>query len=158
MDLTKSIGLGTSSSTHAEQQSIRYINLKLAALGCPTGKTDPEFQEWASALLSHHRETERLLANYLCPADWRIQQFLNEHLYDTGCPIALPARTFILDRHGLARTLSICPERDYFISDIVSSYRVKQGVLHNPKSDRRTTEGIVHVAEGGLAMPADKNA
>ena len=28
---------------------------------------------------------------------------------------------------------------------------MKQGVLHNPKSDRRTTQGIFHVAEGGLA-------
>ena len=43
-----------------------------------------------------------------------------------------------------------------FISDIVSSYRVKQGVLHNPRSDRRTTQGIFHVTEGGLPIPDDK--
>jgi len=33
---------------------------------------------------------------------------------------------------------------------------VPQGVLHNPKSDRRTTKGIFHICEGGLPVPADK--
>jgi hypothetical protein len=40
----------------------------------------------------------------------------------------------------------------------VKSYRVAQGVLHNPKSDRRTTQGVFHIAEGGLPIPADKIA
>jgi hypothetical protein len=31
-------------------------------------------------------------------------------------------------------------------------------VLHNPRSDRRTTQGIFHVAEGGLPVPNDKKA
>jgi hypothetical protein len=30
--------------------------------------------------------------------------------------------------------------------------------LHNPKSDRRTTLGIFHIAEGGLPVPDDKRA
>ena len=68
----------------------------------------------------------------------------------------LPARTFTLDRAGLARVLSLPVDRDDFSSDIINSYRVKQGVLHNPKSDRRTTAGIFHVAEGGLPIPDDK--
>src|SRR5208282_5323507 len=72
-------------------------------------------------------------------------------------PIAkFPTRTFVLDRYGLARALSLPPHGHTFTSDIVKSYRVRQGVLHNPKSDRRTTEGIFHVAEGGLPVPADK--
>ncbi len=29
-------------------------------------------------------------------------------------------------------------------------------MLHNPKSDRRTTQGIFHIVEGGLPVPADK--
>jgi hypothetical protein len=33
-----------------------------------------------------------------------------------------------------------------------------QGVLHNPASDKRTTKGTFHVAEGGLPIPADKKA
>jgi hypothetical protein len=35
---------------------------------------------------------------------------------------------------------------------------VRNGVLHNPKSDRRTTEGVFHIAEGGLPIPPDKKA
>ena len=54
--------------------------------------------------------------------------------------------------------LSLPVDRDDFVSDIINSYRVKQGVLHNPKSDRRTTQGIFHVAEGGLPIPDDKLA
>ena len=68
----------------------------------------------------------------------------------------LPARTFVLDRPGLARMLSLPLDRDEFHSDIISSYRVAQGVLHNPRSDRRTTQGIFHVTEGGLPIPDDK--
>src|SRR5258706_383812 len=74
------------------------------------------------------------------------------------CDAALPGQAFVLDRHGLARALSLPPDRDFFISDIVSSYRVRQGVLHNPKSDRRTTQGIFHIAEGGFPVPDDKRA
>ena len=29
-------------------------------------------------------------------------------------------------------------------------------MLHNPINDRRTTQGVFHVAEGGLPIPADK--
>src|SRR5205814_7928860 len=57
-----------------------------------------------------------------------------------------------------ARELSLPVDRDEFSSDIINSYRVKQGVLHNPKSDRRTTQGIFHVTEGGLPIPDDKLA
>ncbi len=160
MNLSRTIGLGGEPSIESELRLTNYINLKLSALGCPTVRThdEQEFLDLASALLSHHRETDRLLANYLCPADWRIQQFLDEHLYATSIQPKLPGHTFVLDRHGLARALSLPPNRDYFISDIVSSYRVKQGVLHNPKSDRRTTEGSFHIAEGGLPIPDDKRA
>jgi len=31
-----------------------------------------------------------------------------------------------------------------------------QGVLHNPRSDKRTTQGSFHIAEGGLDIAADK--
>ncbi|MBK8576234.1 MAG: hypothetical protein IPN90_11350 [Elusimicrobia bacterium] len=40
----------------------------------------------------------------------------------------------------------------------MTTYRVKQGILHNPKSDRRTTAGVFHVAEGGFPIPWDKKA
>src|SRR5271163_1445580 len=51
----------------------------------------------------------------------------------------------------------LCPlDQDQFTSGILSSYRVANGVLHNPRSDRRTTQGIFHVTEGGLPIPDDK--
>src|ERR1700736_1798187 len=143
-------------STLPNANLIQHINLKLAALGCPTleVKDTTEFEEM-DALLAHQREINRLLANYLCPADNRIQTFLYDYLQEA--PLAkLPARTFALDRYGLARVLSLPPTRDEFASDIVNSYRVKQGVLHNPKNDRRTTVGFFHVAEGGSPVPDHK--
>jgi hypothetical protein len=97
----------------------------------------------------------------LCPADRRLQDFIDDYLRKAGSPSAvpqLPSRTLALDQPGLARELSLPPDRDEFHSDIISSYRVKQGVLHNPKSDRRTTQDIFHVAEGGLPIPDDKRA
>ncbi|MEW6301989.1 MAG: hypothetical protein AB1705_00865 [Verrucomicrobiota bacterium] len=158
MNLSKRIGFPPDSCPDA--RLMQYINLKLASLGLPTVviEHDAEFHDMAASLLSHHRESDRLLANYLCPADRRIQNFIEEYLYETGLTARLPGQTFVLDRHGIARMLSLPPDRDAFQSDIVSSYRVKQGVLHNPRSDRRTTAGVFHVAEGGLPIPDDKRA
>src|SRR6187399_2328198 len=67
-------------------------------------------------------------------------------------------RTFVLDRPGLGRVLSLPSGRDTFASPYLTSYRIAQGVLHNPKNDRRTTQGVFHVAEGGLPIPLDKQA
>ena len=136
---------------------IAHINVKLALIGCSPVplKGDKEFVEIAAAMAAQSREKDRLLGQHLCPADARIQTFLYDYLQDVPAP-KLPARTFTLDRAGLARVLSLPFDRDDFSSDIINSYRVKQGVLHNPKSDRRTTAGIFHVCEGGLPIPDDK--
>ena len=143
---------------YPDELTVQYINLKLAAMGAPTaGQTEgSKFHEIAGSLLAHHRQKERLLSNYLCPADWRIQQWLDEYIYPVSEPVRLPARTFVLDRHGLARALSLPVDGDEFHSEIVSSYRLKQGILHNPAKDRRTTQGVFHIAEGGLPIPDDK--
>lgn len=95
----------------------------------------------------------------LCPADRRIQDFLHAYLKNTaGKPIEFPVRTFILDRPGLGRQLSLPPDSDIFKSDIVTTYRLRQGILHNPKNDRRTTQGVFHISEGGFPVPDDKIA
>ena len=94
------------------------------------------------------------------PADIRIQQFLNEYLADV-CPRGaprLPDRTLPAIRSGQAREWSFPAGKDFFESPYVKSYRVAQGVLHNPVNDRRTTQGVFHIAEGGLPIPADKIA
>lgn len=94
----------------------------------------------------------------LCPADERIQSFLAVYLRDIPekPPILLPTPTFTLDQTGMARILSLPQDKDSFSSDIIQSYRVSQGVLHNPKNDRRTTHGSFHIVEGGIAIPDDK--
>jgi hypothetical protein len=139
---------------------IAGINLRLAMSGSPTFGKDSvsRLAGLAGPMFSRQKETMRLLANYLCPADWRIDRFINEYLYDTGITVKLPSRAFVLDSPGLARDLSFPADRDEFRSRIVQSYRLRQGVLHNPASDRRTTQGVFHVAEGGLPIPDDKLA
>src|SRR5580700_12218824 len=134
---------------------IEGINLRLAMTGCPTfgNGAISRFPGLAAPMFSRQKETMRLLADYLCPADWRIDHFLREYLYDTGLTMPWPKRTFVLDSPGLARELSLPPDQDDFKSDIICSYRSRQGVLHNPVNDRRTTQGVFHVAEGGLPIP-----
>ena len=139
------------------RQLTSFINVKLALLGCqPVAVTDAtDSSDIVAAFAAQYQEKERLLGQYLPPADQRIQTFLYDYLQDVHVP-RLPLRTFTLDRPGLARVLSLPVDRDEFSSDIITSFRVKQGVLHNPKSDRRTTAGIFHVTEGGLPIPDDK--
>jgi hypothetical protein len=144
----------------AETELFRYIDLKLAALGQPVNASsrDPYFLELAGPLLRNHYQKDQLLGNRLCAADARIQAYLDACLADTGITDLprLPAHTFVLDRPGLARAMSLPANADYFSSPYLKSYRVAQGVLHNPKADRRTTKGIFHIVEGGLPIPDDK--
>jgi hypothetical protein len=92
-----------------------------------------------------------------CPADRRIEAYLNAHFADLTrsvrlrLPSALP-----LTRSGMARELSFAADGDTYANEYVTSYRVRNGVLHNPRSDRRTTKGTFHVCEGGLPIPGDK--
>lgn len=141
---------------------LRYINLKLVALGQPSSQrtADPYFLEIAGPLLRNYHQKDQLLGDRLCPADTRIQQFLDAYLKDVapGGAARLPSNSFVLDRPDLARVMSLPPGADEFISPYLHSYRIAQGILHNPKSDRRTTEGIFHIVEGGLPIPADKLA
>lgn len=164
-NLSKKIGtlrgiLGGGEDAEAMRRRIYYINLKLRDLGCPVVpmQLDAEFADLIGGVMALNREKDRLLGNHLCPADNRIQNFLHDYLQDEVDVPRLPSQTFVLDRHGLARQLSLPSDSDEFSSDIINSYRVRQGVLHNPKSDRRTTKGIFHVAEGGLPIPDDKKA
>ena len=145
-----------------DEELDRYINLKLAALGQPVSRSaaGADFLEIAGPLLRNYYQKDQLLGNWLCPSDSRIQDFLDAYLSDV-CPqgaARLPANTFVLDREGMARVMSLPVTADSFSSPYLDSYRVPQGVLHNPQSDRRTTQGLFHIAEGGLPVPADKAA
>ena len=164
-NLKEQIGFDPHPSTDdAEQLRVReYINLKLATRGYPIvgDPSDYPFLEMGKSLIANFQERMRLLSDYLCPADQAIHDFLHNYLKEVDDVFApdqllVPSSPLIMERHGIARTLSLPADGDFFESDIVSSYRVAQGVCHNPKSDRRTTKGVFHVAKGGLPVPADK--
>ncbi|MDR1010297.1 MAG: hypothetical protein LBM04_04055, partial [Opitutaceae bacterium] len=135
------------------------INLRLSLLGCPpVDADDVAMTDIAAPIIARFRETTRQVIDPLCPVDHRIQTWLESYLSDVGGVPRLPVRTFVLDQPGIARALSLPADGDEFTSSLVKSYRVRQGVLHNPANDRRTTQGVFHVAEGGLPIPDDKLA
>jgi hypothetical protein len=140
----------------------RAIAFKLSAMGftVPAGIGDSDLLELGRDFFARYREQARLLSEHLCPADRRIQAFIDSLCLPLRLPftIRLPATTLPLDRYGLARELSLPVNKDEWHSDIVSSYRLDNGVLHNPFNDRRTTQGVFHVADVGLPVPGDKIA
>lgn len=160
MNQAKQLGIGVEIPVYPDALTVEYINLKLASMGCPTVPQGEgsQFHEIAGSFLDHYRQRVRLLGDHLCPADWRIQQWLDEYLYPVNESVRLPTQTCVLDRHGLARALSLPMNGDEFHSEIVSSYRLRQGILHNPAKDRRTTKGVFHVSVAGFPVPADKLA
>jgi hypothetical protein len=163
MDLQHHVGLRADGSVWLPDRraAAGSILLKLAAMGVevpPEAAGDGDVFQLAGNLFARYREQARLLADYLCPADRRVQHYLGELQAAAGSitGIRLPAETLILDQYGLARELSLPHDGDRYENALVSSYRLDNGVLHNPVNDRRTTQGVFHVAEGGLPIPADK--
>ncbi len=154
-------------SPDEENRLREFVNLKLAARGYQIvgNEEDYPFLDLGRSLIANFQEKNRLLSDYLCPVDAAIDAFLRDYLgeeiisdvFPDGRHL-VPGNALIMERHGIARMLSLPPDQDDFRSSILSSYRVHQGVCHNPASDRRTTEGVFHVTEGGLPVPADKKA
>jgi len=136
----------------------RSIVVKLAAQGfeVPAATEEGSLLELAGDLFLRYAEQTRQLTGQLSPVDARIQAFLNEMLAPTGEKVALPSQTLLLDRYGLARELSLLAGGSEYHNSEVSSYRLSNGVLHNPVNDRRTTKGVFHVVEAGLPVPGDK--
>ena len=153
-------GVDDESTLVKRDKVIQYIYLKLTALGFPAEDQGEisEFLEVAKPLLNNYTEKARLLSSHLSPIGTRIQKYVDDTFgdYSQGLNLTLPEHPFILDRHGLARILSLPSDGDSYETDIVKSYRTSQGILHNPKEDRRTTKGVFHVCEGGLPVPHDK--
>ncbi|QDT10357.1 hypothetical protein [Planctomycetes bacterium K23_9] len=145
-----------------ERQNLRhYLTLQLASAGlmAPEGDdTDESITAFSSGILQTLREKNRLLADYRAPVDSRIESFLNRYFEnETGDePLRLPSGSLTLDRHGMARELSLPVNGHEFKNDLVESFRCFNGVLNNPRADRRTTAGTFHVVTGGLPVPGDK--
>jgi len=150
-----------------KKDTVRYINLQLAALGQPLFHDNeddelklcnPKFMELTNGLIKSFREKSRLLSDHLSPVDSRIQDFMNDYLKDVKMdkPFALPNNTLVLTQKGHARELSLPPNGNTFESENITSYRIKQGILNNPLNDKRTTKGTFHIVEGNLPVPLDK--
>lgn len=151
------------SADSSEQKRLRsYIAFQMASAGLvpPSDGTSDEMASFSAGILESLREKNHLLAEHRAAIDQRIEKFLNQHFADRlgDQSLRLPGRSLTLDRHGMARALSLPINGNEFRNELVSSYRCLNGVLNNPKADRRTTAGTFHVAEGGLAIPADKRA
>ena len=112
------LGLGnTYGSNDPSTKSLKdYINLKLSARGFDIvgDERDYPFLEMGRSLLANFRERVRLLSDYLCPADERINNFLLQYLDDCSDDLRdlgslIPEGSLTLERHGIARLLSIPP-------------------------------------------------
>jgi hypothetical protein len=162
MELERTVGLRPDGSAWLPERhaAVSSILLKLAAMGVriPEETGDLEVLHLAGDLFAHYREQSRLLSEHLCPSDQRIQRYIDGLVAaaDFQEPVRLPGETLILDHYGLARELSLPIDGNAWHNELVASYRLDNGVLHNPVNDRRTTQGVFHVAEGGLPIPADK--
>lgn len=162
MDLKQSLGFVSPHEAGERDRLLRYINLQLIVGGWPgvLEEGEAEFVQIARGLLDRHRELARQLQDERCPVDARIEAFLQTHFAELKLDfeLRLPGQTFVLDHHGVARELSLPIGGAMFANELVTSYRVKNGVLHNPINDRRTTTGTFHVCEGGLPLAGDKYA
>ncbi|RCS49431.1 hypothetical protein DTL42_12965 [Bremerella cremea] len=166
MDLREALGIrqpGEVVDPKTERQHlIRYINLQLIANELPPALDDSEveFVGLARGLLANYHEKTRKLYDRPAPVDQRIEAFLARYFGDLKpeTPLELPRQSLTLERHGVARELSLPVNRSSFTCELVESYRVANGVLHNPRNDRRTTKGTFHVTEGGLPIAGDKRA
>ncbi len=140
----------------------QYINFKLKIHNLPTFKEEEEDQSFKllETFIDSESQIIELLPDHHSPVDQRIQNFIDTTFSDCGSDLnmQLPMKSFELDQPGVARTLSLPPDQNSFESHLVKSYRTLQGVLHNPRHDRRTTKGVFHVAEGGLPIAADKKS
>ena len=157
-ELKRCLGFGVNLNSDEDRLRLaEVINAKLWFRGQPIVGKESEFAllKTSKHLLANLQEKNRLLAEYHCPVDARVQNFLNRYLAGSDVP-KLPTNALQLEHHGLARTLSLPPDKDSYKSEHVDSYRIEQGVLHNPRSDRRTTKGVFHIVEGGLPIPHDK--
>ena len=124
MDIESKLGLPTGSQTADVEEDLRerekqrhlHINLLLAAEGQPVCESvdTGHFIATTRDLLESYREKSYRLVEYLCPADLRIQAFLDRYLQDVDKPLPrLPSSSLVLHRHGLARELSLPPHQPF---------------------------------------------
>ncbi len=163
--LQRSVGWDrTVASDPAEQELLQsYIAFQMASAGLSPPDVPSAANSMAvfsAGILNSLKEKNRLLTEHRAPVDSRLESFLKAMFRDEigDAPLRLPSRSLTLDRHGMARELSLPVGGDSYKNDLVETHRCLNGVLNNPSADRRTTAGTFHVVEGGLPIPGDKRA
>ena len=120
------------------------------------GNQEAEIQvmQLASDLFRRYAEQSRLLTGHLSPPDRRIQTFLDA-LSTTGVKINLPTNAINMDRYGMARKLSLPddPNVNEFHNSENSSYKLCNGVLHNPFNDVPPKECFISQTMDCLYLP-----
>lgn len=150
-------------SDKSERDRLRsYIAFQMAAAGLspPDDDAADPMATFSEGILDSLKTKSRLLTENRAPIDSRIESFLARYFGDevSAEPLRLPNRSLTLDVHGMARELSLPVGGQEFSNDLLRSYRCVNGVLNNPRADRRTTAGTFHVVAGGLPIPGDKRA
>ena len=166
MSIRKKLGIdfGNIDPITTHEDRIQYINFKLASLGLPIyrsdsdNETDTYFIDLFEDIIKDYKEKKRLVDVNEVGIYKRINQFFSNYFEDsTNIPKVID-ESLTLDHYGLAREMSLPPDGNIYYNEYINSYRIRQGVLNNPKNDRRTTEGSFHIVEGGLPIPFDKKA
>lgn len=167
MSIRKKLGIdyGDVNPITTREDRIQYINFKLASLGLPIYRSDDGqdetgtyFIDLLDDIIKDYREKKRMVDVNEVGIYKRINRFFSSYFSESSNPPKVVDDSLTLDHYGLAREMSLPPDGNTFSNEYISSYRIKQGVLHNPRNDRRTTEGSFHIAEGGLPIPNDKKA
>jgi hypothetical protein len=167
MSIRKKLGIefGNIDPITSSQDRIQYINFKLASLGLPIYRSkdsDDEstyFIDLFEDIIKDYKEKTRMVDLNEVGIYKRINNFFSSYFKDSPAPPkGIEDYSLTLDHYGIAREISLPPDGNTFSNSYIKSYRIKQGVLHNPRHDRRTTKGSFHIAEGGLAIPHDKKA
>lgn len=166
MSIRKKLGIdfGNIDPITTREDRIQYINFKLASLGLPIYRSESDnetgtyFIDLFEDIIKDYKEKKRMVDVNEVGVYKRINQFFTDYFNDSSYVPRVVDESLTLDHYGLAREMSLPPDGNTYRNELISSYRIKQGVLHNPKNDRRTTEGSFHIVEGGLPIPYDKKA
>src|ERR1700722_5198624 len=107
MALAPALGLNSDDKSKIAEARARrrQVALHLLANGLPApADGEPEFEALCQSFLDSFREKARLLGEHRCPADQRIEAFLQSHFSDLNLQWKprLPDRSLILDQSGLS--------------------------------------------------------
>ncbi len=112
-DRQRALGWNRETATDPkEREHLRsYLALQLAAAGINPpvdDSTDSAMTAFSRGMLDSLREKTRLLSEHRPPIDERIEAFLANYFAGVSVPpMRLPSRSIVLDRHGMARELSL---------------------------------------------------